>query len=697
MKKLLITILFMLAAIGAYGQNKFKYPINANGGLRVGGDDHDLIDSVKIVTGTITIYIGGVGYSASVDTTSLSDRINLKLNISDTSDMLNPYALLSEVGTGDISASDTSDMLTPYIREAEVSSTYSNKALSNLSSVAINTHLLPGTDGAVNLGSAAKQFGDVKLDSAKSITWNGTESITHSDGTLTVAADLALGSNNLSLTGSISTPATIAASGLVSTGAIRVGTSDTGSNVDSLKVSGTTVGAWDGATQLSWDFPAEDEGELGDYAILLGDTLYSQNPAVYTQRQVDSLVAGLGSGSGDVSLADTVHLHTFNTGYNTAHDTMFFEAGSILGAYHTRGKDTTVVTHVISQISNDDSLTFCILYADTINAVVPTYVTDTIVLNDNGTVETITFENDTIPPDKWVYAKVIATPDNKNPIFFASTMIGSKVKGTFDSDLVDFYAEFDTIYDSFVTKPELSDALKMNSLVYSLDTAGYFDRMDVLYIFANHDSAEAYTNWIKPGTRDANPASTFPDWAQWYGFTGTNNDVISTNYVPSTDSVLITPTGGYGKNDASAGIYIINEVFTGADYYSFGSYDYNFYNLQFAKTSAIASQWRINSGSATYEGSAIDAQNGMFIVSRTAPDACALYQNGASKEAVADASLGLPTNEIRVLGGRSPNYTTDQVAIFFLMDATANATEAAELTDIFETYMDAIGTGIIAP
>ena len=208
MKKLLITILFMLAAIGAYGQNKFKYPVNANGGLRVGGDDHDLIDSVKIVTGTITIYIGGVGYSANVDTTSLSDRINLKLNISDTSDMLNPYALLSEVGTGDISVSDTSDMLTPYIREAEVAAdyiavsdtsimltnyiltsevnaAYANKALSNLSSVAINTHLLPGTDGAVNLGSATKQFGNIYIDTAKSVIWHNEITATHSNGTLT--------------------------------------------------------------------------------------------------------------------------------------------------------------------------------------------------------------------------------------------------------------------------------------------------------------------------------------------------------------------------------------------------------------------------------------------------------------------------------------------------------------------------------
>ena len=61
-------------------------------------------------------------------------------------------------------------------------------SLSNLSSVAINTHLLPGTDGAVNLGSATKKFGDIHQDSAKVHSWNnGDITATHSDQTLTFA------------------------------------------------------------------------------------------------------------------------------------------------------------------------------------------------------------------------------------------------------------------------------------------------------------------------------------------------------------------------------------------------------------------------------------------------------------------------------------------------------------------------------
>ena len=48
----------------------------------------------------------------TVDTTSLSNRINLKVNISDTSSMLLPY----------LRKADTASMLTPYFRDADTTS-----------------------------------------------------------------------------------------------------------------------------------------------------------------------------------------------------------------------------------------------------------------------------------------------------------------------------------------------------------------------------------------------------------------------------------------------------------------------------------------------------------------------------------------------------------------------------------------------
>lgn len=87
------------------------------------------------------------------------------------------------VTTAEVNYSDgvTSNIQTQITGKADTS-------LSNLASVAINTHLLPGTDGAVNLGSATYKWGNIFLDSAKVINFNnGDITATHSDNALTFA------------------------------------------------------------------------------------------------------------------------------------------------------------------------------------------------------------------------------------------------------------------------------------------------------------------------------------------------------------------------------------------------------------------------------------------------------------------------------------------------------------------------------
>jgi len=149
MKKLIVFILGILLTGALFAQNTFKYEVRANGGLRVGGSTFAEIDSITLQAGKLRIMSGAVlqqiaghvlytdtttmltkyarkasptfsgiaklntdtlatqayarangGGSEAVDTTHLSSRIDLKLNVSDTSAMLENYALLSEVGSG---------------------------------------------------------------------------------------------------------------------------------------------------------------------------------------------------------------------------------------------------------------------------------------------------------------------------------------------------------------------------------------------------------------------------------------------------------------------------------------------------------------------------------------------------------------------------------------------------------------------
>jgi hypothetical protein len=62
-----------------------------------------------------------------------------------------------------------------------------NTALSNLSSVAINTSLLPGTDDGAALGSTSKEFSDLFLASGGVINWaNGNTTLAQTSGALTL-------------------------------------------------------------------------------------------------------------------------------------------------------------------------------------------------------------------------------------------------------------------------------------------------------------------------------------------------------------------------------------------------------------------------------------------------------------------------------------------------------------------------------
>lgn len=95
------------------------------------------------------------------------------------------------------------DSGTEYSLTVDVSG--ANTALSNLASVAINTALLPGTSDSIALGSATKMWSDLFLGDLAVINFNnGDVTLTHGSNVLTLAGgDLALGANNLTMTGSL--------------------------------------------------------------------------------------------------------------------------------------------------------------------------------------------------------------------------------------------------------------------------------------------------------------------------------------------------------------------------------------------------------------------------------------------------------------------------------------------------------------
>ena len=518
--------------------------------------------------------------------------------------------------------------------------TKADTSLSNLASVAINTHLLPGTDGAVNLGSATYKWGNIFMDSAKVVSWNnGDITETHSDQTLTFAG------------GNIVLPSTTSIGDVSAAELAHVNT--VSSNIQTqLNNKADTAGAID----------------IGDVTHLLTDTL---------------------------------ELHTFNAGYNVAGDTIFFGAGSIFSPYHTRGRDTTVVTHVISQISDGDSLTFHILYADTINAVVPTHVTDTIVLNNNGTVETTLFNCDTIPPNKWVYAKVIATPDNKNPVFFASTMVGHKVKGTSVDPLgviANLTDEYRTIYNSFVTKPTGDTIQWQANLIYSLDSAALYNRIKLLYMpVAASSLADSYINWAavnSTGDYDLTlgNAPVLNRVAGWVG-NGTSN-YLKTGWIPNSDTLLTNHGGaepsGVGRNDMTVAAWSLGNTTGNVAPFGVSGSDARriFPRLNFGDKIECYINSSVNS-----EFNDPTTSIGFTMVTRNGRLSLTAYKNGAAAGTDNDTSTLLPDDEFYVLAvnadGAGGSFFNSTLSIVLVMDAISEA-EALAIYNIFNLYMNRV-------
>jgi hypothetical protein len=197
-------------------------------------------------------------------------------------------------------------------------------------------------------------------------------------------------------------------------------------------------------------------------------------------------------------------------------------------------------------------------------------------------------------------------------------------------------AEYEAVWNAFTTKPHDTIAVIQNTLVYSLDTAGFWDRTDVLYVFAAHNSTDALINWKNPGTYNAdNPTAT--TWTQWEGFQGDGTaDYISTNWTPDG-------TGNYKLDDAAIGIYLrIDEQQD--DRYVYGAVSTGTNNYFRVRSTTDGLGGAINSSS-TFAAAGSTISSGLWINTRRASNITESYRNGESKDEDTDLSTSLATVE----------------------------------------------------
>jgi len=253
--------------------------------------------------------------------------------------------------------------------------------------------------------------------------------------------------------------------------------------------------------------------------------------------------------------------------------------------------------------------------------------------------------------------------------------------------------EFQAVYNAFNTKPHADTAAFMNAMVYSLDTAGLLDKMDLLYILANNNSYNANINWINPSTFTlTDPDTTNPQFFRYQGYRGNGSSMyLSTNYTPynhetkvSTNSVTLgawmvdwpTTSGvAVGANDPYS-------VRTEIQAYSKATYPRGFAN---------------SAGNATNPSTAIGAEAGLHIITRRSSSDNEYYCNNVSiATSTAASSTNSCQNEVFILAkssytgtGSSTPFNGRLGIVFYMAGITDN--EASILFTIFDTYMTAIG------
>jgi len=269
---------------------------------------------------------------------------------------------------------------------------------------------------------------------------------------------------------------------------------------------------------------------------------------------------------------------------------------------------------------------------------------------------------------------------------------------TYDSkvltvEVAAYSTEYQAIYDAYTTKPSDATAVLQNALVEGWIADGDWTTKDVIYVYATHTNGdgEALINWKLPGTYDAT-AYNAPTFTANEGFTGNGTtQYIDCNWNPSTNGI------NYVQNSASQIIYIRTDVISGANisHGTYGNVDNKNCNI-FPRYSGDVAYITTNDNTPVNDVNADGS--GMFMNTRIAVAVNKLYRNKVAIVEATTTSTGVPTHNPYCLAYNDDDvasgHRVDQVSMY-AFGSGMTQTNVNNFTDRFETYMDALGKGVI--
>ncbi len=240
---------------------------------------------------------------------------------------------------------------------------------------------------------------------------------------------------------------------------------------------------------------------------------------------------------------------------------------------------------------------------------------------------------------------------------------------------------FDINYQSLLNRatalgyvlPSASQQIKQNNLVLALKSGGIWNKLDVLYIFANDGGSNFATlNWIRPLVNQATLINS-PTFTSNQGFTGNGtSSFINTNFNPATQGVNYTRLNAsryYYQYDTATSIT--------SDGIATDSY-YNKFRLLVDTSSSI------NSINASSVNSPYNLLQGFKSIHRLDANNITLINNTTSVSATQTVAASL-ISENQLILRRSANYSNNKVSAYAM--GASLVSENTAFVNAFNTYI----------
>ncbi len=210
-----------------------------------------------------------------------------------------------------------------------------------------------------------------------------------------------------------------------------------------------------------------------------------------------------------------------------------------------------------------------------------------------------------------------------------------------------------TLFAAMNNVPTVQRAIIIDATIRSLQSAGIWSQLDVLYILAAADSQAALLNWVNPGVFTAIPVNS-PTFVVDRGYTGDGaTSRLRTQYTPSVNGVQFT------QNNASMFVWSNTNVAQAAQ--DMGNISATINDRLATRAVGDLVTSRLNSATT---GAASNASSlGLIGTSRASSTIQNFWRNGVNISGNLSATTtGLCGGELWICGANSGIYSTKQLA-----------------------------------